>query len=145
MTSLETLIVDDYALLGVSSSTTNEEIRKVYHTILKDNHPNKKGFFDEAKVRDITTAYGRIMSTELRKKYETRSDPFVVFADDNLCPTIDTAYTDIERRMREMRINDTATSPYYSKASYLVRRNGRTYKKIQENINGNLREFEEYV
>jgi DnaJ-class molecular chaperone len=163
--------VEDYALFGLDYSATSENVRFAYRKILQDNHPNKKGNFDNTKIDSITKAYGRIMERSLKSNYldiplqikkQTHMmnvptySTCVPFGElrhiEYACPSINEAYDDMERRMKSLRVHHEQDPkvpkgdeiPFYSKVSYLVRKNGKTYTKIQENINGDLREFEEY-
>jgi hypothetical protein len=133
----------DYELLGISHTTSFLDIKKAYAKVLLDSHPNKNGTFDDKKVDKIMGAFKRIMARERNIVEEKRFGETM----DIEFPLMNIMCDDMEQKMNELRLNETNdydTKPYYSKLSYYVRRDGKVFTKIQENANGNLREYEEY-
>jgi molecular chaperone DnaJ len=64
-----------YTILGVSEDATQDEIKKAYRKLAKENHPDKGG--DEEIFKNISIAYDAIGNEENRKKYDfERKNPF---------------------------------------------------------------------
>ena len=58
-----------YDLLGVSCMASDEEISKAFKKLAMENHPDHGG--DPAKMAELTAAYNKIKTPELRKKYDS--------------------------------------------------------------------------
>jgi len=99
--------------------------------VLNDNHPNKNGNFDNVKVDKIMTAFKRITAKSAKETL----------------PSMNAVCDEMERKMNDMNLEKEDSfgekKPYYSKLSYFVRRDGKVFTKIEENANGNKREYEE--
>lgn len=66
---------DHYSALGVSETASQDEIKKVYRKLVKENHPDKGG--DEEKFKRISTAYNVIGDESKRSQYDMqRKNPF---------------------------------------------------------------------
>ena len=66
---------DFYGVLGVKENATQEEIKKVYRKLVKENHPDKGG--DEEKFKKISTAYDVLGDENKRKQYDQqKNNPF---------------------------------------------------------------------
>jgi len=64
-----------YEVLGVDEKATQEDIKKAYRNLAKENHPDKGG--DEEKFKKITEAYDTIGDANKRSQYDNqRSNPF---------------------------------------------------------------------
>jgi len=64
-----------YGVLGVDEKATQEDIKKAYRNLAKENHPDKGG--DEEKFKKITEAYDTIGDANKRSQYDNqRSNPF---------------------------------------------------------------------
>lgn len=62
----------------------------------------------------------------------------------NLVQRFDTIFDEMERRVRALNIADRDGGTYYSKQTYVCSRNGKTVTKIEENVNGDIKQFESY-
>jgi molecular chaperone DnaJ len=66
---------DYYKILGVSDSTSQEEIKKAYRKLSKEYHPDKGG--NEEKFKEISEAYTNIGDENKRREYDQmRNNPF---------------------------------------------------------------------
>ena len=61
--------MDPYKILGVSNSSSQEEIKKAYRKLASKHHPDRGG--DESKFKEISQAYSIIGTAEKRNEYET--------------------------------------------------------------------------
>lgn len=57
-----------YNILGVNDNATQEEIKKAYRKLAKENHPDKGG--DETKFKKIAEAYDTLGDEDKRKQYD---------------------------------------------------------------------------
>ena len=68
-------VQDHYSVLGVEETATQEEIKKAYRKLAKENHPDKGG--DEDKFKQISGAYDIIGDENKRQQYDhQRKNPF---------------------------------------------------------------------
>lgn len=66
---------DYYSILGVSETATQDEIKKTYRKLAKENHPDKGG--DEEIFKKISQAYDTIGDEQKRQQYDMeRKNPF---------------------------------------------------------------------
>jgi molecular chaperone DnaJ len=64
-----------YDILGVTETATQDDIKKAYRKLAKENHPDKGG--DEELFKKISVAYDTIGDENKRAQYDTqRKNPF---------------------------------------------------------------------
>lgn len=64
-----------YDILGVEENATQEDIKKAYRKLAKENHPDKGG--DEELFKKISVAYDTIGDEDKRSQYDNqRNNPF---------------------------------------------------------------------
>lgn len=64
-----------YNILGVSETASQDEIKKAYRKLAKDNHPDKGG--DEDKFKRISVAYDVLGDPNKRQQYDQqKNNPF---------------------------------------------------------------------
>ena len=65
--------VDYYKVLGIKSSATKAEIKKVYYALAKKHHPDAvkgKSRANEDKFKRITEAYNVLSNEQIKKQYD---------------------------------------------------------------------------
>lgn len=71
--------VDYYAVLGVSKTASEDEIKKAYRKLARQYHPDKNpgNKASEQKFKEVTDAYEVISDAEKRQQYDAmRENPF---------------------------------------------------------------------
>lgn len=77
---------DPYAVLGVSSSASEEEIKRAYRDLVKKYHPdnyanNPLADLAEAKMKEVNEAYDAIMKARTQGGYQSaRREPGMAVA-----------------------------------------------------------------
>lgn len=96
---------DLYAVLGCTKNASPEELKRNYHLLAIENHPDKmKNGTDDTKFKQITEAWQILRDPESRKKYDaeqlnvTHCETPVVFE------TVD---------VQEMEFDETSRTYYY--------------------------------
>ena len=60
--------MDPYSVLGVSRNASQEEVKKAYKKLAMKHHPDRGG--DEAKFKEISDAYERIINPQANNNFE---------------------------------------------------------------------------
>jgi DnaJ-class molecular chaperone len=67
---------DYYKILGLERDALPEDIRRAYHRLAKESHPDASGAPDsDQRFRDITEAYEVLGATQARWEYDRRTEP----------------------------------------------------------------------
>ena len=66
---------DFYQVLGVSKTSSTDEIKKAFRKLAHEHHPDKKGGTD-AKFKEINEAYQVLSNPEKRKQYDQFGSSF---------------------------------------------------------------------
>jgi curved DNA-binding protein CbpA len=66
---------DHYAILGITRSATDAEIRKAFRRLARESHPdvNREDGQAEARFKKITRAYATLSDPARRRRYDVRS------------------------------------------------------------------------
>ena len=62
--------VDYYKILGVASSSQEQDIKKAYYKLAQKYHPDKNEGKTDEKFKEISNAYGVLSDPEIRKNYD---------------------------------------------------------------------------
>ena len=65
---------DYYQILGINKNASPDEIRKAYHKLAHQHHPDKGG--DEKKFKEINEAYQTLSNKEKRNQYDRFGQAF---------------------------------------------------------------------
>src|SRR3990167_5997597 len=59
---------DYYQILGVGKTASPEDIRRAYHKLAHQHHPDKGG--DESKFKEVNEAYQTLSNKDKRAQYD---------------------------------------------------------------------------
>ena len=122
---------DHYSTLGVNETASQEEIKKAYRVLVKENHPDKGG--DEEKFKKISTAYDVIGDETKRSQYDAqRRNPFGNMNGGFGGSSMDDMFSQMfgGGRQRQTRVHDTIVDITVGVIeSYLGSKKTITYKR----------------
>lgn len=129
--------MDPYSVLDVSKSESLDNIKKIYKKKAIKYHPDKapqeKKEKYEKKFKLYKEAYEQIIKDkENNINHKNLFDDFFNFD----------IFDQMEKKMNNMKLNNNGN--YYSKSVYISNINGKKMKKVEENINGNIHQYEEF-
>ena len=121
-----------YSILGVSESATQDEIKKAYRKLAKENHPDAGG--DEETFKKISVAYDAIGDEEKRKRYDyERTNPFAKMSGGGFGPSFDELFQSMfggRQRAQQTRVHSTNIDYTIGTVdSYIGGRRQVTYKR----------------
>ena len=127
-------------MLGVSKTSSEDEIRNAYER-LKEKHDPLKYLDMKHKDRhrqlyfNVETAYQTLLSEQQMDVFNPRT---------NMRHKFDIVFEEMERRVNKLAVNEPNEDSFYSKKTLICTRNGKTVTQIEENINGDIKRFESY-
>ena len=152
-------MTNPYMILGLSNDATNEEIRQEYKRKALKYHPDKikdeiKRKKYETKFKLIKEAYEEIMKQRQQKQVQVHEmSPLTTMFQDMFqrMNDFDTMDKNFENRIQNLHktfntidVNQSNKGNFYSKRVFYSNINGKKIKKVEENINGQIHQYEEY-
>lgn len=119
-----------YSTLGVAEDASQDEIKKAYRKLAKENHPDKGG--DEETFKKISVAYDTIGDEEKRQQYDIqRKNPFGNMGGGSFANDFQEFYNSMfGNRRQEQRVHTTnLTVEIGVLESYLSPKKSITYKR----------------
>jgi molecular chaperone DnaJ len=118
-----------YSVLGVAEDAPQDEIKKAYRKLAKENHPDKGG--DEETFKKISVAYDTIGDEEKRKQYDMqRTNPFANMGGSGFANDFREFYNSMFGGRQEPRVHTTnLTVEIGVLESYLSPKKNITYKR----------------
>ena len=135
--------MNDYETLGLMPLASKESVKRRYKELMKRVHPDKNNGKTSEEAKQIQKAYDRIMQQDTT----ILDDPFFALCVPRHDFLLDShrVFEDVEERLRIMNVGANELGDrYYSKTKYSVIKDGKRYVRLMENVNGNIREYEEY-
>ena len=119
-----------YSTLGVAEDASQDEIKKAYRKLAKENHPDKGG--DEELFKKISGAYDVIGDEEKRQQYDMeRKNPFAGMRGGGFNGSFQDLYNSVFGNMRrEQQVHTTTITVQVGVLeSYLSTKKTLTYKR----------------
>lgn len=118
---------DYYSILGVEETATQDEIKKAYRKLAKENHPDKGG--DEELFKQISVAYDVIGDEEKRQRYDVeRKNPFAGMG--GMGASMSDLFNSVFNQRQQQRTHTTnITINVGTLESYLSQKKNITFKR----------------
>ena len=130
---------DDYTILGIQPNATKDEIKNAYQKLAKVHHPDRPQGNKE-KFQEIQNAYENITSPKQQRTP-------VMFRPGNFHPTfmVVPGGFGVPGFHGFPNGNPQPSSNFRSTSINMIKRDGKTFRRITENINGMIRVMEQEI
>jgi DnaJ-class molecular chaperone len=150
-----------YQILGTHKNASEYEIEQAYKKRVFENDSrnekdSKKKQEMQKRLQQCSEAYQEIMEQREQRQQRKQSNELQIYKRDfnnlfytpfNTPYTTDLFYTPLPyfdfKHIKE-RLNELQPNQFYSKSSFTTTQNGRRYTTYEENINGDIKTYEEY-
>lgn len=115
-----------YEILGVEKTATQDEIKKAYRNLAKENHPDKGG--DSEKFKKISVAYDILGDENKRRDYDNPPNQFGGFGFNDI-------FNQMFNQNRQQRVHDTVLNLDLTVFESFLGVNKKVKFKVKEKCN----------